>query len=94
MEKTKVNQIKFLDRTFNANKNRSLRIARRLIDFKDDVSFQFEIMADTLSNELIDLVCANEVKSKFRFEAGIQSFNKETLKAVSRYQNTEKWSLI
>ena len=33
-------------------------------------------MADTLSNELIDLVCANEVKSKFRFEAGIQSFNK------------------
>ncbi|MGB4627104.1 MAG: radical SAM protein [Erysipelotrichaceae bacterium] len=90
LEKTKVNQIKFLDRTFNANKNRSLRIARRLIDFKDDVSFQFEIMADTLSNELIDLVCANEVKSKFRFEAGIQSFNKETLKAVSRYQNTEK----
>lgn len=90
LEKTSVNQIKFLDRTFNANKKRSLSIAKRLIDFKDDVSFQFEVMADTLSEELMDLVCANKVKDKFRFEVGIQSFNKETLKAVSRYQNTEK----
>ena len=90
LEKTNVNQIKFLDRTFNANKKRSLLIGKRLIDFKDDVSFQFEVMADNLSLELIDLICANKVKSKFRFEVGIQSFNKETLKAVSRYQNTEK----
>ena len=90
LEKTSVNQIKFLDRTFNANKKRSLSIGQRLIDFRDDASFQFEVMADTLSKELIDLVCTNQVKSKFRFEVGIQSFNKETLKAVSRYQNTEK----
>ncbi len=90
LEKTNVNQIKFLDRTFNANKKRSLLIAERLLDFKDDVSFQFEVMADTLSDELIDLICNNKVKSKFRLEVGIQSFNKETLKAVNRYQNTEK----
>ena len=89
LEKTTVNQIKFLDRTFNANKKRSLSIAKRLIDFKDDVSFQFEVMADTLSEELMELVCSNKVKDKFRFEVGIQSFNKETLKA-NRYQNTER----
>ncbi|MGI6608842.1 MAG: DUF4080 domain-containing protein [Erysipelotrichaceae bacterium] len=90
LEKTDVRQIKFLDRTFNANKKRSLLIARRLLAFKDDVVFQFEVMADTLSEELIDLVCTNKVKSKFRFEVGIQSFNRDTLKAVKRYRNTEK----
>ncbi len=90
LEKTSVNQVKFLDRTFNANKKRSLQIAERLIGFKEDVSFQFEVMADTLSEDLIELICTNKVKSRFRFEVGIQSFNSETLEAVSRYQNTEK----
>lgn len=89
LEKTKVKQIKFLDRTFNADKNRSMKIAQRLLQFRADASFQFEIMADTLDDSLVELIVHNPVKSRFRFEVGIQSFNKQTLKEVYRYQNLE-----
>ncbi len=87
LEKTKVRQVKFLDRTFNADKNRSMKIASRLLQFREDVSFQFEIMADTLDDSLVELIINNPVKSRFRFEVGIQSFNKDTLREVKRYQN-------
>ena len=90
LEKTDVKQIKFLDRTFNSDKNRSYMIAKRLLEYKKGTSFQFEVMADTLSDELIELVNNNPDKDKFRFEVGIQSFNKETLKEVRRYQNLDK----
>lgn len=90
LEKTNVKQIKFLDRTFNADKQRSMQIAQRLLEFRKDVSFQFEIMADTLDDALITLIVHNPDKAKFRFEVGIQSFNQKTLKEVNRYQNKEK----
>ncbi len=90
LEKTNVKQIKFLDRTFNADKARSMKIAQRLLQFRADASFQFEIMADTLDDALVELIVKNPVKSRFRFEVGIQSFNKTTLKEVHRYQNLEK----
>lgn len=87
-----VKQVKFLDRTFNASKERSLAIANKLLTMPDSMSFQFEIMADTLSEELLDLICNNPVKSRFRFEVGIQSFNMKTLHAVGRHQDLDKLS--
>ncbi|MCF0116199.1 MAG: DUF4080 domain-containing protein, partial [Erysipelotrichaceae bacterium] len=87
---THVKQVKFLDRTFNANKERSIAIANKLLTMPETMSFQFEIMADTLSEELLAIICNNPIKSRFRFEVGIQSFNKKTLEAVGRYQNLDK----
>jgi len=90
LEKRNIKQIKFLDRTFNCDPNRAYQLAKRLVNYKKGTSFQFEIMADTLSDELIDLINNNPDKNKFRFEVGIQSFNREALHEVKRYQNLEK----
>ena len=48
-------QIKFLDRTFNVDKNRALELARYIDEHaKKDQVFQFEIMSEHLSDELIE----------------------------------------
>lgn len=90
LENIKVKQVKFLDRTFNADKDRAYQIAQRLIKHKGDYSFQFEIMADNLSDDLIELINNNPNKDKLRFEVGIQSFNEKSLKEMGRFCNTEK----
>lgn len=52
--------------------------------------FQFEVVAETLSEELLDFFINEADKSRFRFEVGVQSFNGNTLKAVGRIQNNER----
>ncbi len=85
-----VKQVKFLDRTFNANPSFSLWIARLIESLNLKTSFQFEIVADRLSDEMMDFLIHEADKSHYRFEAGVQSFNSTTLKAVGRTQNNEK----
>lgn len=81
--------IKFLDRTFNANKK-----FLELIDFiienhKNGQSYQFEITGDLLKPEFIDYINKNAPKNLFRFEIGIQSTNVKTNLSVGRIQNNE-----
>lgn len=90
LKSTGVNQVKFLDRTFNYSPERSMRIAKKLISMPENMSFQFEIMADRLSEEMLQLIENNPVKSRFRFEVGLQSFNCDSLEAVGRRQNLDK----
>lgn len=83
--------IKFLDRTFNANK----KIFLRLIDFiiknhKPNNSFQFEITGDLLNYEIIDYINEKAPKHLIRFEIGIQSTNLKTNLSVNRIQDNEK----
>ena len=44
LEGVKVKQVKFLDRTFNAHKQRALELARFINDLDVDCSFQFEVV--------------------------------------------------
>ena len=85
-----VKQVKFLDRTFNANPKFSLWIARLIEDLNLDTSFQFEIVADRLNEEMMNFLVHEAKISRYRFEAGVQSFNEKTLKAVGRIQNNPK----
>lgn len=82
--------IKFLDRTFNANK-KTMDIFNYIIE-KDNgiVTFQFEITGDTLSPKIVELIHQKARKGLFRFEIGIQSTNYQTNRLVNRIQDNDK----
>ena len=82
--------IKFLDRSFNANKKLALKFFDELIkkDYQNTV-FQFEINGDILSSEIIEYLTENLKKDYFRFELGIQSTNNQVNQAIDRIQDTE-----
>lgn len=90
ISKSKIKQVKLLDRTFNCAPQRALRIARYMNENCTNQIFQFEVVAETLSDELLDFFLHEADKKRFRFEVGVQSFNEKTLKAVGRYQNNDK----
>ena len=82
--------IKFLDRTFNANKN-TMAILEHIIKIDNGRTvFQFEITGDVLDKRIIEYLNTHARKGLFRFEIGIQSTNDQTNILVDRYQNTEK----
>jgi len=82
--------IKFLDRTFNANKN-TLELFKFIIEKNNNQTiFQFEITGDVLHRDVIDFLNINAPPGLFRFEIGIQSMNHETNLLVDRVQNNER----
>lgn len=83
-------QIKFLDRTFNLNKEHTRFVFDFLIDhYRPGLSCQFEIYADLLTDESINYLNKNLPENYFRFEIGIQSTYEPTNIAVKRKQNFE-----
>lgn len=85
----KINQVKFLDRTFNAHKERTKKLYAMLEKYTNVESFQVEIVADRLSEDLIEMIIAPENRHRFRYEVGIQSFNQKTLESVDRIQDNK-----
>lgn len=84
--------IKFVDRTFNANKKRAFELWQFIIEnygkeIPKDVCFHFEIAGDLLSDEDFKLL-EKSPKGLIQFEIGIQSFSKKTLTAINRKTNT------
>lgn len=83
--------IKFLDRTFNANKKNFISLIDFIIlNHKEGQSYQFEITGDILDPDIIDYINLKAPKNLFRFEIGIQSTNIKSNLAVNRIQNNEK----
>lgn len=87
--------VKFVDRTFNCNDRRAREIfefiylQRKLGNIPEDVVFHCEVEADLFTQETLDYL-KTMPKGLFQFEAGLQSFNPQTLKAVDRRHNTER----
>lgn len=80
--------IKFLDRTFNLNKQHTQTIFDFLIKHhRPHLSCQFEIYADLLNDETINDLNDRLPANYFRFEIGIQSTYEPTNIAVKRVQN-------
>lgn len=88
--KSNIRQVKLLDRTFNANPMRALKIARYMNENCLRQTFQFEVVAETLSDDLLRFFCEEADKKRFRLEIGVQSFYSETLQAVGRIQNNDR----
>jgi len=81
-------QIKFLDRTFNLNRDHTYTIFEFLIKYyRSNLSCQFEVYADLLKDDIIDYLNENLQENYFRFEIGIQSTYEPTNIAVKRKQD-------
>ncbi|MEG0841997.1 MAG: DUF4080 domain-containing protein [Erysipelotrichaceae bacterium] len=85
-----VKQVKLLDRTFNVDPKRALKMVRYINEHCVNQIFQFEIVAETLSEELLTFIEKEADINRFRFEIGVQSFYPKTLNAVNRIQNNQR----
>lgn len=86
--------VKFVDRTFNCNLARAKEILSFIKenygkDIPDDVCFHFEIAAHIADEEFFSVI-KSMPSGSVQFEAGIQSFNRKTLEAIGRNDNTDK----
>lgn len=84
-----VKQIRFIDRTFNSDRKRALKIWKFLLDNRNSTTFHFEICASLIDDETLEFL-KTVPKDTFQFEIGIQSTNKNTLNAINRIYNFEK----
>ena len=85
-----VRQVKFIDRTFNCNKNHAMGIWKFLIENDNGITnFHFEISADLLTEEMLSLLDTAR-QGLFQFEIGVQSTNTDTLSIIKRKSNLEK----
>ena len=86
-----VQQVKFVDRTFNCNPKRATQIWKYIIENADKsrTNFHFEIGADLLTEEQLRLL-QSAPAGKIQLEIGIQSTCEEALRESCRYAPKEK----
>lgn len=86
----RVKQVKFVDRTFNCNRNHAVKIWQYLMEHDNGyTNFHMEIEAHIMDDGLIEML-QNAREGLFQFEIGIQSTNINTLGAVKRNVNFEE----
>lgn len=83
--------IKFVDRTFNCNKQRAKEILRYIISLESDTVFHFEAAADLFDEELLQIL-KRAKKGNIQLEIGLQTTNIETLAEIDRVTDLEKLS--
>ncbi len=87
-----LNQFKFVDRTFNLNLNISKAILQFFLDrLRPGLFLHFEMIPDRLPEALRDLI-AKFPPGVLQFEVGIQTFNNEVARLISRRQDYAKLS--
>ena len=80
----KVKQVKFVDRTFNSNKEHAMAIWRYLIENDNGVTnFHFELSGELIDDDMIRIL-KQARKGLLQFEIGVQSTNERTLNAIYR----------
>lgn len=90
----KVKQVKFVDRTFNCNHKHATEIWRYILEHDNGVTnFHFEVSADILSKEEIQLL-GQMRPGLAQLEIGVQSTNAQTLEAIHRVMDVEKLERI
>lgn len=85
-----VRLVKFVDRTYNLDPERYISIWKYILEnHNNKTMFHFEIEAEYLSEEALDFL-QTVPSGVMQFEIGVQSANKETLRAINRSDNIEK----
>lgn len=82
----KVRLVKFVDRTFNCNFKFSMAIWEFLINADTKTQFHFEISADILKPQELELL-RKAPKDRFQFEVGVQTTNDDVLSRINRFVN-------
>ena len=86
----KVPQVKFVDRTFNCNRQRAIDIWSYLVEHDNGITnFHFEISSDLLGEEELELF-AKMRPGLIQLEIGVQSTNGETVDAIHRHMDLNK----
>ncbi len=85
----KIKRVKLVDRTFNFDKKRAKEIIRYILSKKRETCFHFEIGADLLDDELIDILNYAPFDT-IQLEAGIQSTNPDALRLCNRATDMER----
>lgn len=81
----RVPQVKFIDRTFNADKKRAFEIWKFIFDNDNGITnFHFEVSADLFDEQSLALL-AGFRPGLVQLEVGIQSTCAETLREINRY---------
>ena len=85
-----VKLVKFVDRTFNLNEERTIAIWDFLRkNHNGKTMFHFEIEAHTLTQKMLDAI-ANFPAGIMQFEIGVQSTNPKTLEEIGRQTDFQK----
>lgn len=90
----RVSQIKFIDRTFNANRE----VAMDIMDFlmKNDngyTTYHFEVTAHLIDDSMLEFL-KDCKEGLFQFEIGVQSTNDKTLEEVGRRDDFSRLSEV
>lgn len=87
-----VKQVKFVDRTFNWDEARSIKLFQFLMDRDNGITnFHMEMCGDLIGKELLDLL-SDARPGLFQFEIGVQSTNPSVLAAVNRASDLQRLS--
>ncbi|CEN97241.1 MAG: B12-binding domain-containing radical SAM protein [Paeniclostridium sp.] len=90
----RVSQIKFIDRTFNANKKFAMEIMKFLMENDNDyTTYHFEVTAHLLSDDMLEFL-KHCKEGLFQFEIGVQTTNEKVLDAVGRRDDFGKLSYV
>lgn len=88
-----VKLVKFVDRTFNCDPVRAIKIWQFLINRSGEngcrTRFHFEIAADLLDDKAIDLL-KTAPEGLFQFEIGVQTCSQEVLRQINRACDLDK----
>lgn len=88
--KNNVQQVKFVDRTFNANSKRCMEIMAYIHQNDNKkTNFHFEMNGDRMDEEMLDFLKTIR-KGLFQFEIGVQTTNPKTIEAINRKTNFER----
>lgn len=81
--------VKFVDRTFNADKKRAREIWKFIINNSKNTCFHFELAGNLIDDETIELL-KDAPKGIIQFEIGVQSTNRRTISQIGRSIEFEK----
>lgn len=80
----KIKQVKFVDRTFNANFKFALEVWKYIIKYDNGITnFHFELAAELITKEML-YVLQSARAGLIQFEIGVQTTNADALVAINR----------
>ena len=90
----RVSQIKFIDRTFNANREIAKDVMNFLMENDNGyTTYHFEVTAHLIDDDMLEFL--KDCKpGLFQFEIGVQSTNEKTLEAVGRKDDFERLTKV
>ena len=86
----KVPQVKFIDRTFNCNRDHATKIWEFILENDNGITnFHFEIASESINDEEIELVSRMR-PGLAQFEIGVQSINIDTIREIQRLMSIDR----